>query len=101
MDYGWALVPPEETDFEFMGQWGLAKDVAHAEAALSFVRSIRVDTGQGNGKLHVLGFSYGGLVAYLASTAPDAESPFFRSALGGRNGRSIASLLPCANRCRR
>jgi len=64
MDYGWALVPPDETDFEFMGQWGLAKDVAHAEAALSFVRSIRVATGQGNGKLHVLGLSYGGQVAY-------------------------------------
>jgi pimeloyl-ACP methyl ester carboxylesterase len=47
-----------------MGQWGLAKDVAHAEAALSFVRSIRVGTGQGNGKLHVLGLSYGGQVAY-------------------------------------
>jgi len=64
MDYGWAMVPPGEDDFEFMGQWGLAKDVAHAEAALSFVRSIRVGTGQGNGKLHVLGLSYGASVAY-------------------------------------
>jgi len=64
MDFGWALVPPEETDFEFMGDWGLAKDVAHTEAALTFARSIRVDTGQGNGKLHVLGFSYGGQVGY-------------------------------------
>jgi hypothetical protein len=64
MDYGWALVPPDETDFEFMGQWGLAKDVAHAEAALAFARSIRVGTGQGNGRLHILGLSYGGQVAY-------------------------------------
>jgi hypothetical protein len=45
--------------FEFMGQWGLARDVAYTEAALTFARSVRVDTGQGNGKLHVLGFSYG------------------------------------------
>jgi hypothetical protein len=64
MDYGWALVPADETDFEFMGQWSLAKDVAHADAALSFARSIRLATGQGNGKLHVLGLSYGGQVAY-------------------------------------
>jgi pimeloyl-ACP methyl ester carboxylesterase len=64
MDYGWALVPMDESDFGFMGQWGLAKDVAHAEAALSFVRSLRVATGQGNGKLHLLGLSYGGQVAY-------------------------------------
>jgi hypothetical protein len=39
MDYGWALVPPDETDFEFMGQWGLAKDVAHTEACSSCARS--------------------------------------------------------------
>ena len=64
MDFGWALVPPDETDFEFMGQWGLGKDVAHAEAALSFARSVRVKTGQGNGKLQLLGLSYGGQVAY-------------------------------------
>ena len=82
MDYGWALVPPDETDFEFMGQWGLAKDVAHAEAALSFVRSIRVGTGQGNGKLHVLGFSYGGLVAYPLVGEETLQPPGLRNVKG-------------------
>jgi len=82
MDYGWALVPPDETDFEFMGQWGLAKDVAYAEAALSFVRSIRVGTGQGNGKLHVLGFSYGGLVAYPLVGEETLQPPGLRNVKG-------------------
>jgi len=82
MDYGWALVPPDETDFEFMGQWGLAKDVAHAEAALSFVRSIRVGTGQGNGKLHVLGLSYGGQVAYPLVGEETVQPPGLRNVKG-------------------
>ena len=82
MDYGWALVPPDETDFEFMGQWGLAKDVAHAEAALSFARSIRVGTGQGNGRLHVLGFSYGGAVAYPLVGAETVQPPGLRNVKG-------------------
>jgi pimeloyl-ACP methyl ester carboxylesterase len=79
MDYGWAVVPPDETDFEFMGQWGLAKDVAHAAAALSFARSIRVDTGQGNGKLHLLGLSYGGQVAYPLVGEETLQPPGLRN----------------------
>jgi hypothetical protein len=82
MDYGWALVPPDEPDFEFMGQWGLAKDAAHAERALSFVRSIRVATGQGNGKLHVLGLSYGGQVAYTLVGEETTQPPGLRNVKG-------------------
>jgi pimeloyl-ACP methyl ester carboxylesterase len=82
MDYGWALVPPEETDFEFMGQWGLAKDVAHVEAALSLVRSIRVGTGQGNGRLHLLGLSYGGQVAYPLVGEEALQPPGLRNVKG-------------------
>lgn len=82
MDYGWALVPPDETDFEFMGQWGLAKDVTHTEAALSFARSIRVGTGQGNGKLHVLGLSYGGQVAYTVVGDETLQPPGLRNVKG-------------------
>ena len=79
MDYGWAAVPPDETDFVFMGQWGLAKDVAHAAAALSIARSIRVDTGQGNGKLHLLGLSYGGQVAYPLVGEETLQPPGLRN----------------------
>ena len=82
MDYGWAQVPPDETDFEFMGQWGLAKDVTHAEAALSFARAIRVDTGQGNGRLHVLGLSYGGQVAYPLVGEETLQPPGRRNVKG-------------------
>lgn len=82
MDFGWALVPFDETDFDFMGDWGHARDVAHTEAALSFVRSARVNTGQGNGKLHVLGFSYGGQVAYTLAGAETVQPPGLRNVKG-------------------
>jgi pimeloyl-ACP methyl ester carboxylesterase len=82
MDFGWALVPLEETDFDFMGEWGLAKDVAHAEAALTFARSVRVDTGQGNGKLHVLGFSYGGQAGYTLLGNETVQPRGLRNAKG-------------------
>jgi hypothetical protein len=64
MDYAWALVPLETTDFEFMQDWGLENDIDYAEQALAVVRSIRVATGQGKPRLHVLGFSYGVPIAY-------------------------------------
>ena len=82
MDYGWALVAPDETDFEFMGQWGLGKDVTHAAAALSFARSIRVGTGQGNGRLHLLGLSYGGQVAYPLVGEETLQPPGLRNVKG-------------------
>ena len=63
IDYAWALVPAGTTDFGFMEGWGVQKDVGLAYEALEAARSIRVATGQGNGRMHVLGFSYGVPVA--------------------------------------
>jgi hypothetical protein len=64
MDYAWALVPPGTTDFGFMEGWGLEREVGYAEQALEVVRTIRRASGQGNRRLHVLGFSYGVPLAY-------------------------------------
>lgn len=67
MDYAWAfvpLMPPATADFGFMEGWGLERDVAYAERALSIVRSIRLASGQGKRRMHLLGFSYGVPVAY-------------------------------------
>jgi hypothetical protein len=64
MDYGWALVPENQQDFQFMKDWGIEKDARHAEIALSLARAIRGLTGQGLGNMHLLGFSCGATVAY-------------------------------------
>lgn len=63
-DYAWARVPMETEDFGFFQGWGIEKDIQFAHQALAAARSIRTSTGQGNGRLHLLGFSYGGPVAY-------------------------------------
>jgi pimeloyl-ACP methyl ester carboxylesterase len=76
MDYGWALVPAETTDFNFMKGWGVEKDTRHAEVALSLARQIRGITDQGFDPLHVLGFSYGGIIAY-SLTGEETQRPHF------------------------
>src|SRR5664279_1880389 len=67
MDYSWAFVPAEQTEFKFMKSWGVARDAQHAQIALALARAIRGATGQSFGPLDVLGFSYGGAVGYAAA----------------------------------
>lgn len=64
IDYAWAQVPMGTTDFGFFQHWGIEKDIDFAYEAVATARSIRTSTGQGNGRLHLLGFSYGGPVGY-------------------------------------
>jgi hypothetical protein len=64
IDYGWALVPAETTDFDFMRGWGVEKDTRHVETALSLIREVRQRTSQDSGRLDLLGYSYGGVIAY-------------------------------------
>jgi len=67
MDYSWALVPAKQKNFKFMKDWGVERDSQHAQIALALARAIRGATGQGSGRLEVLGFSYGGAIAYAAA----------------------------------
>ena len=67
MDFAWTLVPLETTDFTFMKDWGVVRDVDHTLAAMSVARLIRGLTGQGLGRMNLLGYSYGVGVAYAAA----------------------------------
>ena len=82
MDYAWALVPAETTDFDFMKGWGIEKDTQHTEIALSLARQIRGITDQGFGPLHVLGFSYGGFMAYAVAGEETQKPPGLRNVKG-------------------
>lgn len=64
MDYAWSLVPEKRKNFEFMKDWTIVKDARYAAAALSLARSIRESTGQGTGKLTLLGHSWGVTVGF-------------------------------------
>jgi hypothetical protein len=82
MDYAWALVPPETTDFNFMKEWGIAKDAEDTQAGLSVARQIREIPGQGHGQLHLLGFSWGVYVAYAVAGEETQTPPGHRNVKG-------------------
>lgn len=82
MDFAWTLVPEETTDFSFMEDWGVERDVDHTLAGLSVARLIRGLSRQGFGRMNVLGFSYGVGVAYGAANRETQHLRFLRS-VGG------------------
>lgn len=75
IDLAWTLVPETTSDFSFMKDWGVERDVDHTLAALSIARLIRGLTGQGFGRIHLLGFSYGVPVAYAAAGRETQQHP--------------------------
>lgn len=82
IDLAWTLVPAETSDFGFMQDWGVERDVDHTLAALAVARLIRGLTGQGFGKLNLLGFSYGVPVAYAAAGRETQKHPILRGIKG-------------------
>ena len=74
MDYGHSFIPYPTTDFLFLKGWGIDKEIAHLHIALSVARFLRVNSEQGNGPIHILGFSYGGFLVYAAA-AEDSQNP--------------------------
>lgn len=67
IDLAWTLIPEETTDFSFMEDWDIEHDVDHTLAAMSIARWLRGLTGQGFGRMNLLGFSYGATVGYAAA----------------------------------
>ena len=82
MDYSWALVPAEQTNFKFMKDWGVERDSHHAEIALSLARAIRAATDQGFGQIELLGFSYGGIVTYALAGQETQQPRVLRNVKG-------------------
>ena len=82
MDYRWATVPAETSNFTFMKDWGIQKDADDTEAALSLARVIRLMTGQGYDRIHLLGFSYGGFIGYTVAGDESQKPHGFRNVKG-------------------
>ena len=82
MDFAWTLVPNETTDFSFMKDWGVERDLDHTLAAMSIARLIRGLTGQGLGRMNLLGYSYGAGVAYGAAGRETQEHRILRDIKG-------------------
>lgn len=105
MDFGWTRVPLETSDFSFMRDWGAERDVDHVLAAMSIARWIRAATGQGRGRMHLLGYSYGGGIAYAAAGRETQQRRLRRDirgivpvdmALKYAGPDQVAQFAPCA-----
>lgn len=74
IDLAWTLIPEETSDFSFMQDWGVERDVDHVLSSMLIARRIRGLTHQGFGRVNLLGFSYGVSVAY-AATGRETRQP--------------------------
>lgn len=64
IDYRWTRVPAGETNTAFMKDWGIEQDAADVGAALAVARFTRALTGNGFGRIFLLGWSRGGQIGY-------------------------------------
>ena len=64
IDQRWIRVPADETDFTFMKDWGFKHDIRDLYVALGVARGTRLFTGDGVGRMHLLGWSRGGMIGY-------------------------------------
>ena len=80
IDLSYTRVPLDLDDVSFMADWDLDRDVDHTLAAMSIARLIRGLTGQGFARL--LGFSYGGSVAYAAAGRETTQRWLLRDIAG-------------------
>jgi len=64
IDQAWYLIPEGVTNFNFMKHWGVQREVDHLNDGIAVARIVRLLTGNGVGKVHLLGFSSGSMTGY-------------------------------------
>lgn len=81
LDRRWALAPVDADTSDF-GDMGLAQELDDLGLALGAARAIRAATGAGLGRLHLVGFSRGGFLAYAYAAAEGARPAALRHVKG-------------------
>lgn len=79
VDRRWALAGDAVSD---LGEQGFAQEIDDAGHALVAARAVRLATGSGGDRLHVVGFSRGGFLAYAVAAADAARPAPLRSVKG-------------------
>lgn len=83
IDMGWTKVPSEGiTDYSFMSDWGIEKDVDHLLKAMRIARVARLFSRQGCSKLNLLGFSYAVKIVYAAANRETQQNKWKRNVKG-------------------
>ncbi len=73
IDLGWTRVPAEETDFSFMKDWGIDREVNDLLKGITLARLIRGITKQSFQRMNLLGFSYSVGLVYVAASRETQE----------------------------
>ena len=84
IDRRWALTATDG-DISDFGEQGLAQQLDDTEIGLAIARGIRAVTGSGFDKLHLVGFSRGGVIAYTYVSSEQSR-PWWR--------RHVRGLVP-------
>lgn len=64
IDLRWVHVPADTTDFAFMKDWNIGTHVGDIATGLGIARAVRAATGSGSGRVALMGWSRGGILAY-------------------------------------
>ena len=82
IDQAWTLVPAEETDFTFMADWGIQRQVDDLNIAIGVARISRAITGTGMRKIVLSGYSSGVVTAMGLINAETQRPPGLRHVNG-------------------
>jgi len=82
IDQPWTLVPAEETDHSWAEGWGMRFNVDCLERGIDVARLVRRFTGNGFGKMKLLGYSSGGMTTYAFMNRQTQLPPGLRSVDG-------------------
>lgn len=81
VDRRWA-VAPTDADLSDFGSMTFAQEIDDTGRALAAARAVRLLTGSGLERLHLIGFSRGGFLAYAYAASEGARRPFQRHVKG-------------------
>ena len=81
VDRRWALAPAD-ADLSDFGDMGFAQELDDTGVALATARVLRAATGSGFDRLHLVGFSRGGFLAYVYAAAEGARPAALRHVKG-------------------
>lgn len=82
IDQPWTLVPLETSDFSFMKDWGLQRNIDDLRTGIEIARTLRLATGYGSDKMILLGYSSGGMTGYATLNHEARMSPHARQVKG-------------------
>ena len=82
IDQNWVMVPEDTAEFSFMQDWGIDNNVANLRLALGAARYTRYFSGDGFGKMPLLGYSSGTWLG-MAYINDEAVMPLSDQHVGG------------------